>query len=182
MLCKSLHHAAYRCGDAKETVEFYTNILGLKFIHAMGEDHVPSTGAYSPHIHIFFQLEDGSCIAFFELPNDQGSVSGRDPETPGWVQHFAFRVQDMDTLLKAKEDLIAKGVDVIGPVNHDDFLQSIYFFDPSGHRLELGVHTATPEMDARFAEEAMPVLEHWNSRHNWSEREKIFGASHGYVR
>lgn len=182
MLCKALHHAAFRCKDAKETVEFYTNVLGLKFIHAMGEDHVPSTGVYSPHIHIFFQMEDGSCIAFFELPNDAGSVSGRDAETPGWVQHFAFRVQDMDTLLKAKEDLIAKGVDVLGPTNHDDFLQSIYFFDPSGHRLELSVQTSTPEMDAVFLEEAMPVLEHWNERHNWAEREKIFGAAHGYVR
>lgn len=182
MLCKSLHHAAYRCKDAKETVDFYTNILGLKFIHAMGEDHVPSTGAYSPHIHIFFQMEDGSCIAFFELPNDEGAPSGRDPQTPGWVQHFAFRVKDMDVLLQAKEDMIAKGINVIGPVNHDDFLQSIYFFDPSGHRLELSVHTATPEMDAAFVSEARPVLEHWNERHNWSEREKIFGSASGYVR
>lgn len=182
MLCKSLHHAAFRCKDAKETVEFYTNILGLKFIHAMGEDHVPSTGAYSPHIHIFFQMEDGSCIAFFELPNDTGAASGRDPQTPGWVQHFAFRVKDMDTLLQARDDMIAKGVDVLGPVNHDDFLQSIYFFDPSGHRLELSVHTATAEMDATFIAEAWPVLEHWNERHNWSEREKIFGSATGYVR
>lgn len=182
MLCKSLHHAAFRCKDAKEAVDFYTGILGLKFIHAMGEDHVPSTGAYSPHIHIFFQMEDGSCIAFFELPNDKGAPSGRDPETPGWVQHFAFRVKDMDTLLQAKADMIAKGVDVLGPVNHDDFLESIYFFDPSGHRLELSVHTATAQMDAAFVEEARPVLEHWNERHNWSEREKIFGSANGYVR
>lgn len=182
MLCKSLHHAAYRCKDAKQTVAFYTDILGLKFIHAMGEDHVPSTGAYSPHIHIFFQLEDGSCIAFFELPNDGGADSGRDPQTPGWVQHFAFRVQDMDTLLKAKADMQAKGVEVLGPVNHDDFLQSIYFFDPSGHRLELSVHTATEDMDAHYEREAMAVLEHWDARHNWSEREQLFGAAHGYVR
>ncbi len=182
MLCKSLHHAAYRCKDAKQTVAFYTEILGLKFIHAMGEDHVPSTGAYSPHIHIFFQLEDGSCIAFFELPNDSGADSGRDPQTPGWVQHFAFRVQDMDTLLKAKADMQAKGVEVLGPVNHDDFLQSIYFFDPSGHRLELSVHTATAEMDAMYEREAQAVLEHWDARHNWSEREQLFGSAHGYVR
>lgn len=182
MLCQSLHHAAFRCKDAKETVDFYTNVLGLEFIHAMGEDHVPSTGAYSPHIHIFFQMEDGSCIAFFELPNDPGAASGRDPETPGWVQHFAFRVKDMDTLLAAKQDLEAKGVKVLGPVNHDDFLQSIYFFDPSGHRLELSVHTATPEMDTLFKNEAMDVLMHWDARHNWSEREKLFGAAHGYKR
>ncbi|WP_223510816.1 MULTISPECIES: VOC family protein [unclassified Pseudomonas] len=180
MLCKSLHHAAFRCKDARETVEFYTNILGLKFIHAMGEDHVPSTGAYSPHIHIFFQMEDGSCIAFFELPNDPGAVSGRDPETPGWVQHFAFRVKDVETLLQAKADLESKGVNVLGPVNHDDFLLSIYFFDPSGHRLELGVHTATPEMDEKYERDAQAVLMHWDGRHNWSERELIFGAAHGY--
>ncbi|WP_176079813.1 VOC family protein [Paraburkholderia tropica] len=182
MLCKQLHHAAYRCKDARETVDFYTNVLGLKFIHAMGEDHVPSTGQYSPHIHIFFEMEDGSCIAFFELPNDDGETSGRDAKTPGWVQHFAFRVADMPTLLKAREDLISKGVSVIGPTNHDDFLQSIYFFDPSGHRLELSVHTATAEQDAQFREEAMSVLEIWEQTHDWSQRAKIFGSSSGYQR
>lgn len=182
MLCQSLHHAAFRCKDAKETVEFYTQVLGLKFIHAMGEDHVPSTGAYSPHIHIFFQMEDGSCIAFFELPNDDGATSGRDPATPGWVQHFAFRVKDVETQLKAKADMEAKGIKVLGPINHDDFLQSIYFFDPSGHRLELGVHTATREMDEMFEREAMDVLNHWDERHNWSERDKLFGTTHGYKR
>jgi catechol 2,3-dioxygenase-like lactoylglutathione lyase family enzyme len=182
MLCKSLHHAAFRCKDARETVDFYTQVLGLKFIHAMGEDHVPSTGLYSPHIHIFFQMEDGSCIAFFELPQDKGEPSGRDADTPGWVQHFAFRVKDEETLLKAKADLESKGVSVIGPVNHDDFLLSIYFFDPSGHRLELGVHTATAQQDQQFREEAMDVLKVWEKTHDWSQREQVFGAASGYAR
>ncbi len=181
MLCKSLHHAAFRCKDARETVEFYTGVLGLNFIHAMGEDHVPSTGKYSPHIHIFFEMEDGSCIAFFECPEDAGETSGRDPATPDWIQHFAFRVKDMDVLLKAKADIEAKGINVVGPTNHDDFLHSIYFFDPSGHRLELSVQTLTPEMDRVHRTSAMAVLEHWDERHNWSEREKIFGAQSGYV-
>jgi glyoxylase I family protein len=180
MLCKGLHHAAFRCKDARETVDFYTNVLGLKFIHAMGEDHVPSTGQYSPHIHIFFEMEDGSCIAFFELPNDKGELSGRDQETPGWVQHFAFRVADVDTLLKAKQDLQAKGVEVLGPVNHDDFLLSIYFFDPSGHRLELGVQTTTAEQEKKYSDEAMAVLGLWDQTHNWSHREKIVGAAAGH--
>lgn len=182
MLIKGLHHAAFRCQDARETVDFYTRVLGLKFIHAMGEDHVPSTGLYSPHIHIFFQMEDGSCIAFFECPNDDGEPSGRDARTPGWIQHFAFRVKDAETLLKARDDLVAKGIEVVGPTNHDDFLLSIYFFDPSGHRLELGAHTATPEMDAVFEREALPVLELWEQTHDWSRREQVFGARHGYVR
>ena len=182
MLCKSLHHAAFRCKDARETVDFYTQVLGLNFIHAMGEDHVPSTGLYSPHIHIFFQMEDGSCIAFFELPMDKGEPSGRDVQTPGWVQHFAFRVKDEEALRKAKGDLEAKGIPVIGPVNHDDFLLSIYFFDPSGHRLELGVHTATQAQDNQFREEAMDVLKVWEQTHDWSQREQVFGAASGYLR
>ncbi len=182
MLIKSLHHAAFRCQDASATVDFYTRVLGLKFIHAMGEDHVPSTGQYSPHIHIFFQMEDGSCIAFFECPRDAGEPSGRDAATPGWIQHFAFRVKDRDTLLAAKADLQAKGVDVIGPVNHDDFLLSIYFFDPSGHRLELSVHTSTPEMDAVFEDEAPKVLALWEKTHDWSQRHTLWGSGHGYQR
>ncbi|WP_189384420.1 hypothetical protein [Advenella faeciporci] len=84
--------------------------------------------------------------------------------------------------LKAKADLEAKDVSVIGPVNHDDFLLSIYFFDPSGHRLELGVHTATPEQDKVFREEAMSVLEVWEKTYDWSRRERVFGAATGYSR
>ena len=182
MLCKSLHHAAYRCKDARETVEFYSNVLGLKFIHAMGEDHVPSTGQYSPHIHIFFEMEDGSCIAFFELPKDSGEPSGRDPHTPGWVQHFAFRVADRATVDAAKERLQTLGIQVTGPTNHDDFLYSIYFFDPSGHRLELSAHTATAEQDGQFRSEAMDVLNLWDRTHDWSQRAELFGGASGYRR
>jgi len=90
-------------------------------------------------------MEDGSCIAFFETSNDEGELSGRDPDTPGWIQHFAFRVADLETLTKAKNDLVSRGIDVVGPTNHDDFLFSIYFYDPSGHRLELAYDSSTKE-------------------------------------
>jgi len=183
MLCKKLHHAAYRCQDAAETVRFYTEMLGLKFSHAMGEDRVPSTGKYSPHVHIFFEMEDGSNIAFFECPKDEGEVSGRDPKTPDWVQHFAFEVDGLDTLARAKAELQAKGLSVVGPTNHDDFITSIYFFDPSGHRLELTVRTCTDPVRLQgFVDEAPQVLALWQQTHDWSQREKIFGAASGYGR
>lgn len=180
MLCKRLHHAAYRCLDAKATVQFYTEILGLKFSHAMGEDHVPSTGAYSPHIHIFFQMEDGACIAFFECPKDPGNI--KDLESPDWIQHFAFKVESLEVLLKAKQELIDKGIEVLGPTNHDDFISSIYFFDPSGHRLELTADTCDASMHPIFEAEAPKVLDLWNETHDWSQREKIFGSKTGYKR
>ena len=81
-----LHHAAYRCKDAKETTEFYTKFLDLDFNIAVAENVVPSTGEWSPHIHIFFQMKDGAFIAFFELPEDKGNIL--DPDTPAWVQHW----------------------------------------------------------------------------------------------
>lgn len=182
MLCKKLHHAAFRCKDAAETVKFYTEVLGLKFAHAMGEDHVPSTGKYSPHVHIFFEMEDGSNIAFFECPKDEGELSGRDAKTPGWIQHFAFEVESMEALVQAKQHLQSMGITVVGPTNHDDFITSIYFFDPSGHRLELTVRTCDPARYADFEAEAPKVLEVWNATHDWSQREKVFGAKTGYAR
>ncbi len=180
MLCKKLHHAAFRCKDAQETVTFYTQVLGLKFSHAMGEDHVPSTGKYSPHIHIFLEMEDGSSIAFFECPNDPGNM--KDLTSPDWIQHFAFEVDSVATVLQAKEDLIAKGVKVVGPTNHDDFITSIYFFDPSGHRLELTTRTCPAARYPIFESEAQGVLDLWSQTHDWSQREKLYGAQTGYAR
>lgn len=180
MLCKKLHHAAFRCKDAVETTKFYTEVLGLKFSHAMGEDHVPSTGQYSPHVHIFFEMEDGSNIAFFECPRDPGNV--KDLQSPDWIQHFAFEVESTEALLRAKAALEAKGLKVVGPTNHDDFILSIYFFDPSGHRLELTARTAPAERLKVFEEEAPKVLDLWAQTHDWSQREKVFGAKSGYRR
>lgn len=179
MLCKKLHHAAFRCRDAAETTAFYTEMLGLTFAHAMGEDHVPSTGKYSPHVHIFFEMEDGSNIAFFECPKDPGNM--KDLESPDWIQHFAFEVENVETLLAAKARLQAKGLEVVGPTNHDDIMLSIYFFDPSGHRLELTVRTCEPARAKRFVQEAHGVLDIWNKTHDWSQREQVFGSKTGYA-
>ncbi len=180
MLCKKLHHAAFRCLDAQATVDFYSNHLGLKFSHAMGEDHVPSTGEYSPHLHIFLEMEDKSCIAFFEVPKSPGAV--RDPLTPAWIQHFAFEVESVEAVDAAKLRLEAAGIEVVGPTSHDDFIYSIYFFDPSGHRLELTANTAPLERHQEFEREAPDVLALWNKTHDWSHRAEIFGNDHGYQR
>ena len=180
MIIKRLHHAAFRCRDARETVDFYVDVLGLKFSHAMGEDHVPSTGEYSPHIHIFLEMEDGSCIAFFELPKNKGNM--KDLEMPEWVQHFAFMVESVEVLLAEKERLEGLGMDVLGPINHDDFIRSIYFYDPSGHRLELTANTCEKDRHKVFESEAYGVLDCWSETHDWSQRDKIFGGQTGYKR
>ena len=159
MTVQGLHHVAYRCRDAQQTTDFYTKYLDLDFTVAIAENEVPSTGAWFPHIHIFFEMGDGSCVAFFELPESPDMEL--DPNPPDWVQHLALRVDDMETQALYKERLEADGHQVIGPIDHT-ICQSIYFFDPNGHRLELTVDTMTPELAASLAASAEPVLASWD--------------------
>jgi lactoylglutathione lyase len=154
-----IHHAAYRCKDAKETVEWYAKNLNMDFVLAIAEDLVPSTKAPDPYMHIFLDAGGGNVLAFFELPNSP--EMGRDENTPAWVQHMAFEVDSMETLLAAKAKLEANGVEVLGPTNHTIF-KSIYFFDPNGHRLELATNTGTPEMYKTLDEVKWDMLNEWS--------------------
>ncbi|HEY6087459.1 MAG TPA: VOC family protein, partial [Burkholderiaceae bacterium] len=61
----------------------------------------------------------------------------------------------------AKARLESGGVEVLGPTEHTIF-KSIYFFDPNGHRLELAVDTATPEMNAELDKVKWAMLEEWS--------------------
>lgn len=155
---QGVHHVAYRCKDAKQTVEFYNQVLGMDFQLAIAEDHVPSTGAYDPYMHIFLDAGNGNVLAFFELPEQ--SEMGRDEKTPEWVQHIAFKIGSMEELLAAKTRAEAHGLDVLGPTHHGIF-KSIYFFDPSGHRLELACDIGTPDQYAELKRVAPDMLEEW---------------------
>lgn|ERR1019366_2132067 len=160
-MLQRLHHVSYRCSNAAETVDFYTNVIGLKFAHAIVQDRVPSTQEFSPHLHMFFELGDGSYLAFFELAI--AAPPQRDPNTPEWVQHLSLEVVDEAALLEGKRRLTDHGIDVVGPTDHG-FCKSIYFFDPSGHRMEMTVRTERAGDLDRFAQVAPAILTKWEDR------------------
>jgi catechol 2,3-dioxygenase-like lactoylglutathione lyase family enzyme len=159
MLVQQVHHVAYRCIDAKQTVEWYEKNLDMKFVLAIAEDEVPSTKAPDPYMHVFMDAGNGNILAFFELPSQP--PMDRDRNTPAWVQHLALKVDSVDTLIATKARLEAAGIEVLGPTNHTIF-KSIYFFDPNGHRLELAADTATPEMMAQLDTVKRDMLEEWS--------------------
>jgi catechol 2,3-dioxygenase-like lactoylglutathione lyase family enzyme len=154
-----LHHVAYLTRDTQKTVDFYTRCLNMKLVASVQSESVPSTGDEHPHLHTFFQMADGGCVAFFEvlgLPSEEDRSA-----VPSWVRHLALRVSDREALLRYKQHLEAHGVTVLGPVDHE-FCHSIYFVDPNGIRLEL-------TWDLRgFVEEdatiAAGAVEAWNRR------------------
>lgn len=138
-MLQRLHHVAYRCRDAAETVDFYTKVIGLKFAAAIVQDEIPSSGIYEPHNHILFELEDGSHIAFFDIMGDTGPTTAVERD---WAQHLALVVENNQKAEEVSARLKAAGVDVVGPVVHGDVVSSWYFFDPNGHRLEMAVRAA----------------------------------------
>jgi catechol 2,3-dioxygenase-like lactoylglutathione lyase family enzyme len=173
-----IHHVAYRCRDAQQTVHWYRQHLGMDFVLAIAEDQVPSTHAPDPYMHVFMDAGGGNVLAFFELPN--APEMGRDTNTPDWVQHIAFKVESVAELEATKARLEASGIPVVGITDHTIF-KSIYFFDPSGHRVELAADTATPEMGRKLDEVKWAMLDEWAQtrrapRHAAWMHEKEFGA------
>ncbi len=121
---KRIHHVAYRCKDAKETVDFYKEVLNMDLQLVIAEDKVPSTKEPNPYVHVFLDAGMGNVLAFFELPNSP--PMSKDPATPDWVQHIAFEVsfpQDFNAIMSKAESY---GLDVLGPIDHTIF-KSIYF-------------------------------------------------------
>ncbi len=160
MAVQRLNHVAYRCRDAKETAQFYTDVLGLKLAHTIVQDRVPSTKEFAPHAHVFFEMGDGSWVAFFDVAKEDQVSQETNPD---WAQHLALEVDTLEELDAAKARLVSRGIDVLGPVDHG-FIRSIYFYDPSGHRLELAARTlAEGDLDS-FAAEANEVLDEWTRR------------------
>ncbi|GLX80790.1 VOC family protein [Thalassotalea eurytherma] len=157
---KRFHHVAYRCKDAKETVDWYKEMLNMELTVAIAENEVPSTKEPDPYMHIFLDAGMGNVLAFFEIPNSPDM--GRDENTPKWVQHIALEVENIDALVNAKNELVSKGVEVLGPVNHGVF-KSIYFFDPNGHRLELAANSGSIEQMAELKRVAPLMVEEWST-------------------
>lgn len=164
MAIEKIHHVAYRCKDAKETVQWYEKNLGMGFVLAIAEDQVPSTKEPDPYMHLFLDAGMGNVLAFFELPTKP--EMGRDPNTPEWVQHIAFQIKDREELLARKKQLEDNGVDVIGPTNHSMF-HSIYCFDPNGHRVEL----TYPDPRADEIIERLDKVK-WDMLEEWSKTKK----------
>ncbi|MEZ5557829.1 MAG: VOC family protein [Pseudomonadales bacterium] len=153
-----LHHLALVCSDMQRTVDFYTNVLGMKLKKGFDLDR-----GYGQHF--FFDMGGGNELAFFWFRDAApaqpgvasaghlvGSGGGTITSAHGSMNHVAFSVSP-DRIDGYRELLISRGVDCTPVVNHDDvvtgeearrgegvsaktWLRSFYFFDPDGIMLE----------------------------------------------
>lgn len=165
---QGVSHLALVCSDMARTVDFYTNVLGLRLIKTV---ELPAGMGQ----HFFFDLGSGDALAFFwfaDAPDAAPGIAapmarpdnGDATSAVGSMNHIAFQVAP-ERIDEYRQRLVDAGVECSVVVNHDDsewtvseemhpgvFVRSVYFQDPDGILLEFAAWTRVlDESDVRHA-------------------------------
>ncbi len=140
VVTRGVHHLALTTEDMKVTTEFYVKVVGMPLVHAMtvppGVGIGPGNRGNPPFEeirHYFFDMGNDSLLAFFEIP--RGEKKPVDRDDIGGMQHVAFAVT-VERFAEIQARLAEHGVKYDGPIDILPGLQSVYFYDPNGIRLE----------------------------------------------
>ena len=170
-MLKGLHHNAYRCRDSEETRKFYEDFLGLPLVNAFSIEETKS-GRQTQALHSFYQMDDGSCLAFFEVPDQAFEFKTQHD----YDLHIALEV-DNRHLKPMMEKGKARGIETRGVSDHG-FIHSIYFRDPNGYVIEL---TARMPNHAQAMDpatnDARATLDRWQAERG-RERAESLGGEH----
>ncbi len=129
-MIKGLHHNAYRCRDSEETRKFYEDFLGLPLAGTL-EITESKTGRETKALHTFYEMDNGSYLAFFEVPDQPFTFT----DQHDYDLHIALEVE-RTVLEPMMEKGKAAGIETRGVADHH-FIHSIYFRDPNGYVIEL---------------------------------------------
>ena len=148
-----LHHRATVCRNQDATRAFYEGILGLPLVATWAEDDELGT-----YCHTFFELADGSALAFFQFvdPADHDELASKEPNT---LNHVALAV-DAESQAVIADRLNANAK--YGRVVEHGYCRSLYTEDPNGMLLEFTVDV--PEVDeiaALRSADAHETLKRW---------------------
>ena len=155
LVLRGVHHSARPTWKLRETMEFYRDIMGLKLIHAVSaRGWGPS--AHPDFLHFFFDSGQGSTIAFFYyIGTDQPQHLVHRPEYDSDASHTSWQVGSREELMAWRERLESQGIEIMYQIEHE-VIESLYFRDPNGYYLEIGVPLRRfNELDALDAERTM---------------------------
>jgi catechol 2,3-dioxygenase-like lactoylglutathione lyase family enzyme len=156
-MIKGLHHNAYRCRDSEETRKFYEQFLELPLAGSL-EIGETKSGRKTQVLHTFYQLGDGSYLAFFEAPDMPFEFK----EQHDFDLHIALEV-DRATLDRKFAQGKALGMETRGVSDHR-FIDSIYFRDPNGYVIELTCKRANHDQAMDPAtNRARAILDQWQA-------------------
>ena len=136
-----LHHTAYVSKNLEATRKFYEDIIGLPLVATWCESD-ELFGKERVYCHCFFQLADGSALAFFQFadPADREELRSH---RPGSLGHLALSVDDrVQSAMAAR--LTAAGIP--HRVVEHGYCRSLYVVDPDDLTVELTVDA--PDVEA----------------------------------
>lgn len=158
-----LHHTAYVSKDLEKTRAFYEDLIGLPLVATWRESD-ELFGEVRTYCHCFFELEDGSALAFFQFASerDQKQFGPEMPDTP--FVHIALKV-DAGTQDAVAARLAAAGIRAPDTyVLEHGYCRSLYVKDPNGMIVELTCDNAEalrPELVEMRRETARRTLAEW---------------------
>jgi catechol 2,3-dioxygenase-like lactoylglutathione lyase family enzyme len=128
-----------RCRDSEETRRFYEDFLGLPLACALRIEE-SKTGRTVQALHTFYRLDDGSYLAFFDVP----AMPFEFKSQHDFDLHIALEV-DTTTLEAMCQRGRSRGIPTRGISDHE-FIRSAYFQDPNGYVVELTAKQSTHDV------------------------------------
>ena len=135
ILANRLHHTAYVTKDLEATRAFYEDVLGFPLMATYCEKD-ELFGKERTYCHCFFELADGSALAFFQFadPADQAEFGPEIPSSP--FIHIALHV-DAEGQAELARRIAAAGItEPQTYVLEHGYCRSLYVTDPNGMILE----------------------------------------------
>lgn len=140
---QGVHHITLNGADRQTSIDFWEGVLGMPFVFDQPNLDDPDQG------HLYFDPGDGRLITVFTR-EDRKPASRPVPDTVGSLHHLALNVSQA-TFWQVANRLDARGVAHSGPVDRG-FMDSIYFRDPLGLRIELACYRFEPPEGCRHAD------------------------------
>ncbi|WP_158350966.1 VOC family protein [Diplocloster modestus] len=157
MEIKHLAHASYRVSDMDQSIEFYTEGLGLKEIFRIYAEELMEINLRMNHLNsrqermLLEKMEEHrqeTAIVYLEITGHEfielfaGSKDlefCRPDQRQNGLLHLALEVDDIK---KAREEMIKKGIRVTSEINYGpDNTWQFWLEDPDGNEIELMEYT-----------------------------------------
>ena len=132
---QGLHHITLNGADKKTSIDFWQNILGMRFIFEQ-----PNLDDLNTN-HLYFDCGDGTTVTVFTNENLKPNKHKLKYECGG-VHHVAFWVSQ-STIRIAEKNLTDNGFPNTG-IKDRGFMDSIYFREPLGLLIELASYKFDP--------------------------------------
>lgn len=118
---RGFHSVTLTLRNVKQTAEVLTELLGYKLLEQNGKHHRYITDA----------VDNAAIIDLIEEPTANRGDGGA-----GTNHHIAFRVKDEETLMKFREKIASRGLNITDKIDRNYFY-SLYFREPGGVLFEI---------------------------------------------